>query len=148
MPGEARDDVDATELLHRLLDQLSARLRVGDVRLNRNPSSTELLRGLHDRVRRCSPAVVLDGNIGAFSSEFEDCRAADPAASAGDEGDPAVETTHGDPSLSPRNKSSERRSEEHTSELQSPYDLVCRLLLEKKKEKKTAPIAYMQNEEH
>src|SRR5207248_4366551 len=27
----------------------------------------------------------------------------------------------------------EVRSEEHTSELQSPYDLVCRLLLEKKK---------------
>src|SRR5207248_7454698 len=29
-----------------------------------------------------------------------------------------------------------RRSEEHTSELQSPYDLVCRLLLEKKKKTK------------
>src|SRR5207248_9977506 len=29
----------------------------------------------------------------------------------------------------------EERSEEHTSELQSPYDLVCRLLLEKKKKK-------------
>src|SRR5437867_9443866 len=29
----------------------------------------------------------------------------------------------------------EGRSEEHTSELQSPYDLVCRLLLEKKKKK-------------
>ena len=28
------------------------------------------------------------------------------------------------------------RSEEHTSELQSRFDLVCRLLLEKKKEKK------------
>src|SRR5207248_10728228 len=28
------------------------------------------------------------------------------------------------------------RSEEHTSELQSPYDLVCRLLLEKKKQEK------------
>src|SRR5207248_3781972 len=28
------------------------------------------------------------------------------------------------------------RSEEHTSELQSPYDLVCRLLLEKKKSEK------------
>src|SRR5438094_1907872 len=28
------------------------------------------------------------------------------------------------------------RSEEHTSELQSPYDLVCRLLLEKKKDKR------------
>src|SRR5207248_10300798 len=33
-----------------------------------------------------------------------------------------------------RGRSSTRlRSEEHTSELQSPYDLVCRLLLEKKK---------------
>src|SRR5437867_5022977 len=30
---------------------------------------------------------------------------------------------------------SSTRSEEHTSELQSPYDLVCRLLLEKKKKK-------------
>src|SRR5437867_7254937 len=29
-------------------------------------------------------------------------------------------------------RSREWRSEEHTSELQSPYDLVCRLLLEKK----------------
>src|SRR5207248_3661129 len=29
------------------------------------------------------------------------------------------------------------RSEEHTSELQSPYDLVCRLLLEKKNKIKT-----------
>ena len=28
------------------------------------------------------------------------------------------------------------RSEEHTSELQSRFDLVCRLLLEKKKKKK------------
>src|SRR5438067_4641923 len=31
----------------------------------------------------------------------------------------------------------ELRSEEHTSELQSRFDLVCRLLLEKKKKKKT-----------
>src|SRR5438094_6073718 len=30
------------------------------------------------------------------------------------------------------------RSEEHTSELQSPYDLVCRLLLEKKKNTRCA----------
>src|SRR2546426_2053050 len=37
------------------------------------------------------------------------------------------EQAHG-PSVSP-----ERRSEEHTSELQSPCNLVCRLLLEKKK---------------
>src|SRR3989454_1560705 len=31
------------------------------------------------------------------------------------------------------------RSEEHTSELQSPCNLVCRLLLEKKKEKSHRP---------
>src|SRR5437868_11388230 len=30
------------------------------------------------------------------------------------------------------------RSEEHTSELQSRFDLVCRLLLEKKKKKQTS----------
>src|SRR5699024_12379817 len=30
-------------------------------------------------------------------------------------------------------QSNQRRSEEHTSELQSRFDLVCRLLLEKKK---------------
>src|SRR2546426_8036277 len=30
-----------------------------------------------------------------------------------------------------------RRSEEHTSELQSPCNLVCRLLLEKKKNKRS-----------
>ena len=33
-------------------------------------------------------------------------------------------------------KFSANRSEEHTSELQSRFDLVCRLLLEKKKQKK------------
>src|SRR3989454_8222194 len=32
------------------------------------------------------------------------------------------------------------RSEEHTSELQSPCNLVCRLLLEKKKKKNTETI--------
>src|SRR5438874_7184738 len=34
------------------------------------------------------------------------------------------------------------RSEEHTSELQSRRDLVCRLLLEKKKKKEQNTIAY------
>src|SRR5699024_11405120 len=34
------------------------------------------------------------------------------------------------------NKLPVTRSEEHTSELQSRFDLVCRLLLEKKKKKK------------
>src|SRR5258708_32059083 len=41
----------------------------------------------------------------------------------------------GDKFLSPIN---ENRSEEHTSELQSPDHLVCRLLLEKKKNGKIA----------
>src|SRR5437667_7649975 len=38
--------------------------------------------------------------------------------------------------LCPDCRSSRRRSEEHTSELQSHHDLVCRLLLEKKKKYK------------
>src|SRR5260370_23010486 len=42
--------------------------------------------------------------------------------------------------------SSLRRSEEHTSELQSHLNLVCRLLLEKKKEMKTAIICTMISE--
>src|SRR5437867_7222763 len=33
------------------------------------------------------------------------------------------------------------RSEEHTFELQSPYDLVCRLLLEKKKIRKSLAVS-------
>src|SRR2546426_8081160 len=37
--------------------------------------------------------------------------------------------------LSPRSRLLKIRSEEHTSELQSPCNLVCRLLLEKKKKK-------------
>src|SRR5438034_4515491 len=37
------------------------------------------------------------------------------------------------------------RSEEHTSELQSHSDLVCRLLLEKKKKKNKIEILQLQN---
>src|SRR5256885_5627524 len=37
----------------------------------------------------------------------------------------------------PRRADGLRRSEEHTSELQSPCNLVCRLLLEKKKNNNT-----------
>src|SRR5207248_9507002 len=36
-----------------------------------------------------------------------------------------------------------RRSEEHTSELQSPYDLVCRLLLEKKNQDPLPPVQHL-----
>src|SRR5437667_1110607 len=43
-----------------------------------------------------------------------------------------------------------QRSEEHTSELQSHHDLVCRLLLEKKKKKTNKHINYQSvpNKEH
>src|SRR5690349_24174796 len=41
---------------------------------------------------------------------------------------------HPRPRAMPRPASPPRRSEEHTSELQSRRDLVCRLLLEKKKD--------------
>src|SRR5437879_9680727 len=44
--------------------------------------------------------------------------------------------------LVPPRKPEQLRSEEHTSELQSPMYLVCRLLLEKKKEKNTKTISY------
>src|SRR5256885_6263407 len=45
----------------------------------------------------------------------------------------------------PRRRHSERnpRSEEHTSELQSPCNLVCRLLLEKKKKKQHVLTRYI-----
>src|SRR5258708_20768169 len=41
----------------------------------------------------------------------------------------------------PPRRSPRRRSEEHTSELQSPDHLVCRLLLEKKKKKPTSTLS-------
>src|SRR2546430_12648523 len=39
-----------------------------------------------------------------------------------------------------RRGAADRRSEEHTSELQSQSNLVCRLLLEKKKKNKSAQV--------
>src|SRR5688500_19988611 len=49
--------------------------------------------------------------------------------------DPRVRTqvAHVRAAFAERGEQPERRSEEHTSELQSPCNLVCRLLLEKKK---------------
>src|SRR5256885_9413527 len=48
---------------------------------------------------------------------------------------PAMEptTSSGDRSTLSADRAPSSRSEEHTSELQSPCNLVCRLLLEKKK---------------
>src|SRR5437867_8066365 len=54
---------------------------------------------------------------------------------------PATTCDQSAPAPSPSAETSapaSRRSEEHTSELQSPYDLVCRLLLENKKSTRAA----------
>src|SRR5437588_3492561 len=69
-----------------------------------------------------------------------------PAICARDEGYDVIINTDasGGTSLEAHNAASIRiddRSEEHTSELQSHSDLVCRLLLEKKKQKTMETIA-------
>src|SRR5256885_4873755 len=46
------------------------------------------------------------------------------------------------------NPSTSLRSEEHTSELQSPCNLVCRLLLEKKKTLQSCPTSRARSSEH
>src|SRR5215211_8893741 len=61
-----------------------------------------------------------------FRSPRRPRRRADPRGRPG--GGPRVRPDH-----HPRGHRPPRRSEEHTSELQSHSDLVCRLLLEKKK---------------
>src|SRR5256885_11046317 len=49
-----------------------------------------------------------------------------------------VEEALGVPAMKTDRRLVEHRSEEHTSELQSPCNLVCRLLLEKKKTTETS----------
>src|SRR5260370_8421813 len=51
--------------------------------------------------------------------------------------DPSFCTTIFSPSLTSSSSARRSRSEEHTSELQSHLNLVCRLLLEKKKKRRT-----------
>src|SRR5690348_17989085 len=88
---------------------------------------TTLFRSLADRIERLCGAV------------------AEAEAAAQDVGGPAVELPQrkleragllgADGDLLGRGVRRVDRSEEHTSELQSPVHLVCRLLLEKKKSK-------------
>src|SRR2546426_7362573 len=67
--------------------------------------------------------VLVGGRLSAGASRIVDAAAQPVRPPAGD-GDRAVS----------RRQLQLDRSEEHTSELQSPCNLVCRLLLEKKKE--------------
>src|SRR5690348_18213044 len=67
------------------------------------------------------------------SEEIGEVAVADPAALDDDE---IVQIGEHPRNAAKADQRQEGRSEEHTSELQSPVHLVCRLLLEKKKKKK------------
>src|SRR5256885_5922890 len=56
-----------------------------------------------------------------------------------------VQRYYGNSDLGNASQNYSLRSEEHTSELQSPCNLVCRLLLEKKKKKKNKLYIYNTN---
>src|SRR6266566_6722633 len=81
------------------------------------PSSVSHTRGLSPLVVRTFPQVISSIRI---------------SRSGGAPGTPGACITP-PPAPTPRTLTLTLRSEEHTSELQSPCNLVCRLLLEKKK---------------
>src|SRR5690606_41395825 len=90
-----------------------------------DPSTTEIYTlSLHDALpisRRSAPAPSSNGNFAACTRIGASTSARSATAARGSVG------------CSPMPL---RRSEEHTSELQSRENLVCRLLLEKKKTKR------------
>src|SRR2546422_7471544 len=69
-----------------------------------------------------------------YTTLFRSARTRGPSGSPKGCGGVPSRTRSGTPSSA--NNTSTRRSEEHTSELQSRLHLVCRLLLEKKKKTK------------
>src|SRR5437879_8131627 len=69
-----------------------------------------------------------------YTTLFRSSRAGPPAPMTATPARATPATVRATPA-SIRRATAERRSEEHTSELQSPMYLVCRLLLEKKKKK-------------
>src|SRR6266516_7321758 len=97
-------------------------LLVSDVRMFRDAVARWCSRGGHGLVRIVATAghhdeATLHARRHAADVALLDMRMPDSLA-----------TAHAVAEVAPGVK----RSEEHTSELQSPYDLVCRLLLEKK----------------
>src|SRR5256885_7589443 len=72
-----------------------------------------------------------------YTTLFRSRRRPAQEAQEGEEGRPVHAARHPG-ARAPRGRAG--RSEEHTSELQSPCNLVCRLLLEKKKKKKVEGI--------
>src|SRR5207248_9706049 len=88
-----------------------------------SPTTTIYTLSLHDAL-----PIYHDrrGRIGHDHTEPDRVRHFDPHRRA------RGPVRRGPPVLGLRLRRHGGRSEEHTSELQSPYDLVCRLLLEKK----------------
>src|SRR4051794_41587846 len=87
------------------------------------PEPCAFIRGTNARVPRTTPNRLMSKIHCHSSSEHSSMRP--PPAT------PALFTSRSRPPHLDSTQS--RRSEEHTSELQSPVHLVCRLLLEKKK---------------
>src|SRR5437867_1460331 len=75
------------------------------------------------------PGVMVDEKV--VGDKFVDNEAKKPVSSWTEHIDSLLAKEENAAQPAPEQPS--QRSEEHTSELQSPYDLVCRLLLEKKK---------------
>src|SRR5438477_7930826 len=90
-------------------------------------------RDLHSFPTRRSSDLLGEGDefgeLGTFFNEVSEQLSADRSQMAGQVANSCSLT-------------SLKRSEEHTSELQSHVNLVCRLLLEKKKKKKKKQIKY------
>src|SRR3989454_5155735 len=84
---------------------------------------------------RSHESPVNQGLVSAIAAQQDAGRAAMRRAVARDPGRKRRFPGTADGQVSDRDR--RERSEEHTSELQSPCNLVCRLLLEKKKKKKT-----------
>src|SRR2546426_1659310 len=80
--------------------------------------------------------MILAGDIGGTKTNLGLFDVADGALTLRHEDSYSSKNYSGLESIIEEFMSDARRSEEHTSELQSPCNLVCRLLLEKKKKKK------------
>src|SRR5207249_12300746 len=98
---------------------------------NATPPTQIYTLSLHDALPISMRPVKLSGSVADSTSGCSSGSSAAERSRAIISGkaycSPATPATKRPPRISPR------RSEEHTSELQSRFDLVCRLLLEKKK---------------
>src|SRR5699024_12393143 len=90
---------------------------------------------LHDALPISEPCNVKfhTAAISSSSSTRRTCSAHPSAAAVSPTMAPPANDSRSNFGLVSNDWNHSRRSEEHTSELQSRFDLVCRLLLEKKK---------------